>query len=516
MNPMKIFYDAILRNKDTLTIFIEQLLGHNGRLNPNRLFMVERYKDKFKIAKPYTIKRDTRSILIGVEICNSYSPLYELDYFLMSLFLSTVASTLPLDSYSKTFDQKERRLKIENDLTSLKIVDVKNSLDSPKIAIVGMMTDDIEPYRYSKHHLWGLQQFKKRCIDTKKPDYYWNEENAKTFQNLFWMPEDVKNAKFAVENSSFLYEAKMLQSYLSIKKFLNLLDIDISKIPFFFSLTPNYDIRQNGLKNNFLDLLLELHSPKQLKIFKKIIQKAYPPIIKTSCPACGETSKKIITGHIRGENRRRLDLHCVDREIAFKTELAVGGLARKGCGNKWSFELPSSKDALYAELKNGISLYFPVNSLIWLINDISFAPAALVFTDAGFYKAEGKLNILPRKSIGDHKELLTNMISLQDAFLKAAICPEVHSKLKSLDMLVNRAPVLFGHPSPTKLFDPSLSIVSTISGKVVNLHVTDSSIFIAMKHGLTPEKILEHSLYIDYFYPKDIIRSFKPHLAICP
>ncbi|MBS3067911.1 hypothetical protein J4450_04365 [Candidatus Micrarchaeota archaeon] len=512
MGPMKIFYDAVFRNKDALTVFIDQLLGHNGRINPNQLFKVEEYKNRFRIAKSHNITPDTRSILIGIEICNSYSPLYELDYFLMSLFLSTVASALPLDSYSK-LNYIKRKEKIMNDLLSIKKDDISDALENPEIAIIGMMTDDIEPYRYSKHQLWGLQEFKKRCIDIKKPDYYWQEGNAKIFKNLLWMPEDIEHANFAVENSSFLYEAKMLQSYLSIKKFLEFLSIDISKVPFFFSLTPNYDIRENGAKNSFLDLLLELHSQKQLKVFKKIIQKAYPPIIKTACPACGETSKKIITGHIRGKNRRRLELHCLDSQISFKTELAVGGLARKGCGNKWSFELPFSKYDLYDELKNGVSLYFPVNSLMWLINDISFAPAALVFTDAGFYKADGKINILPRKSIGDHKELLTNMISLQDAFLKADLCPEVHSKLKSLDMLVNKAPILFGHQSPTKLFDPSLSIISTISDKVVNLHVTDSSIFVAMKHGLTPEKILEHSLYIDYFYPKDIIRSFKPHLV---
>ena len=514
MKPIKIFYDAIFRNKDSLTVFIEQLLTHNGRLNPSQLFMVEEYRNRFRIAKPHSAKRNMKSILIGVEICNSYSPLYELDYFLISLFLSTVASSLPLDSYAKIAKTKERRLKIENDLALLRPIDIKNSLRSSEVAIIGMMTDDIEPYRYSKHHLWGLQELKKRCIEIKKPDYFWQEKNAKIFQNLLWMPTDIEHAKFAVGGSSFLYEAKMLQSYLSIKKFLDFLDIDISKVPFFFSLTPNYDIRESGAKNPFLDLLLELHSPRQLKTFKRIIQKAYPAIIKTACPSCGETSKKVIIGHIRGENRREVELHCLDREIPFKTELAVGGLVRKGCGSIWSFELPSSKYDLYNELKNGFSLYFPVNSLIWLINDISFAPSALVFTDAGFRKVNNTIQTFQKKSIGDHRELLVNMIALQDSFLSGLLCQETKSKLESANLMVNNAPLLLGHPSPTKLFDPSLSLISTISDRVVNLNITDSSIFAAMKHGLKPEKILEYSLYIDHFPPKEILRFFKPHLYV--
>ena len=374
---------------------------------------------------------------------------------------------------------------------------------SPNVAIVGILTDDIEPYRYRKDQLWGLDKaaMKKRCIDVCIQELHAADRLS---ESELWADRDAMHAYQAIQHARNICEAKIIQSYLSIGKFLEGLGIDIEKIPFFFSLTPNGDIRNLGNENPFLDVLSELHSSREYALLKKLLRWNCPRIIETSCPNCGESSKKIINGAIKGENKRAMRLVCSEKPKRFMNESGVDTIERGGCNHRWDLLLPSSKEELYGLLVGGFSLYFPVNSLSWVINDLSFAPSALLFTDAGFHNVNGKIQVTRGLPIGDHTDLLINMAILQHLFLENKLCPLTSGDLHRKEKLVNQAPLLIGHQHPTQLFDPALKF-QTADGRL--FHITDSSIFAALGHGLTSEMILDRSLNIEAFPTTQIIRD---------
>ena len=328
-------------------------------------------------------------------------------------------------------------------------------------------------------------------------------KNQDGLRGTLWTADDEANCHTAIAHSRNLCEAKMIQSYLAIKKFLHGLDVDIRNLPFVFSLTPNTDVRTLGPENPFLRVMLELHSPEQYLLMRKLLRWNYPRFIEASCPSCGESSKKIINGQIKGQYKRSVRLICSDKEKTFRNELGIDSIKRKGCDNRWDLELPSTAKELHDILTNGFSLYFPVNSLTWVINGISFAPAALLFTDAGFYMKDRSIQRIVDLPIGDHAELLIKMVALQRAFLAGAICPETFDHLKKQGLLVNSEPLLLGHQSPTQLFDPVLYTTNCDNRR---FHITDSSIFAAIGHGLSSEDIVKRSLNITNF-PTDKVMA---------
>jgi len=396
--------DGVRKNRDTVSSFIDITARHNGKLNPSNLFKVMNENGELSVETGKDTSRDIRSVIIGIEPCNSFSPLYELDYFLMGLFLSTVATALPLAEYPRIDDEKARKEKIYRDLSQITETDIELAIRSPKIAMVAILTDDIEPYRYRKDHLWGIDgpAMKKRSIDVCRHDLY--HVDRIPLEGL-WTEDDALHAYEAIQNSRNLCEAKMIQTYLSIGKFLSALGIDIGVIPLFFSVTPNSDIRNLGVRNPFLDILLELHSPEQYFLLRKLLRWNYPRLIGVSCPECGESSKKVINGQIRGDTKRSVRLTCSEKHKDFRNELGVDTLTRRGCGHHWDLQIPPNPKELYELLKEGFGLYFPVNSLFWVINGLSFAPSALLFTDAGFNKKEGKIVLERDLPIGDHADL---------------------------------------------------------------------------------------------------------------
>ncbi len=505
MTSRRIFLDAIRKNHSTLTRFIETAIFHNGKLNPANLFRVIDHPDgTMNISRADGMNPDTRSVVIGIEPCNSYSPLYELDYFLMGMFLSIVATALPLSEYREITDQNQRSKRIEDDLLKLDEADIELAFQSPKVAIVGILTDDIEPYRYRKNQLWKLSEpaMKKRCIDVTADEIGKNAKNYYNLKGILWTEEDEAISRIAIDSGRNLCETKIIQSYLTIKRFLGEMDIDIKKLPFLFSFSPNNDVRTLGSDCPLLDLLLELHSSEQYYRLRKLLNWNYPRFFQVSCPNCGESSKKIINGQIKGPDKRLMRLVCSEKEKRFRNEFDIDIISKKGCNHRWDLQLPPTAEGLYGSLVNGFGLYFPVNSLIWIINGISVAPTALLFTDAGFYmkkKAVGQVRNLP---IGDHPELLIHMVVLQRAFLRGEICPDTCKRLKERDLLVNSEPLLLGHQSPTSLLD---LVLCTMGPDGQKFHITDSSVFAAIKHGSTPEEILAKSLNIVHFPTEKLI-----------
>lgn len=509
MRPTKILVDAIRRNYSTTIRFIETITFHNGKLNPANLFKIrEDQNGVITVTKANEIDPDTRSIVIGIEPCNSYSPLYELDYFLMGLFLTTVATALPLSEYKKIKNTNLRLKRIGNDLLHLNEADIALALKSPKVAIVGILTDDIEPYRYRKNQLWGISKssMKKRCIDVAADEMGVTTDKYSDLRGILWTTDDEENSDTAIKNAKNLCEAKITQSYLTIKKFLRELDINIEKLLFLFSLSPNNDVRTLGPESPFLQFLLEFHSTEQYLLLRKILNWNYPRIIQVSCPRCGESSKKIINGQIKGPDKKLIRLICSEKKKRFKNEFGMDFIEKKGCNNRWDLQLPSTTQGLRDLLVNGFGLYFPVNSLIWIINGISVAPSALLFTDAGFYIKNKSVHQVQNLPIGDHPDLLVHMVTLQKSFLRGDICPQTFNYLKDRNLLVNNEPLLLGHQSPTKLLDP---VIYTLSSNGQKFHITDSSVFAAMKHGLSPEDILARSLNIVYFPTDKLIALNK-------
>jgi len=379
MSSRRIFLDAIRKNQPTLTRFIETVIFHNGKLNPTNLFrVIDHSNGTMTVSRADGIDPDTRSVLIGIEPCNSYSPLYELDYFLMGMFLSIVATALPLSEYKKIRDPDLRSKRIEDDLLKLDEADIERAIKSPKVAIVGILTDDIEPYRYRKNQLWKLSDsaMKKRCIDVAANEIGKSTKNYYNLKGILWTEEDEAISKIAISSGRNLCETKIIQSYLTIKRFLGEMGIDIKKLPFLFSFSPNNDVRTLGPACPLLDLLLEFHTSDQYYRLRKILNWDYRRLIQVSCPSCGESSKKIINGHIKGPDKRLIRLVCSDKEKRFRNEFDTDIITKKGCNHRWDLQLPSTPEALYGSLVKGFGLYFPVNSLVWMINGISVAESA--------------------------------------------------------------------------------------------------------------------------------------------
>jgi len=94
------------------------------------------------------------------------------------------------------------------------------------------------------------------------------------------------------------------------------------------------------------------------------------------------------------------------------------------------------------------------------------------------------------------------MVTLQRAFLRGDICPSTYKRLKERDLLVNSEPLLLGHQSPTSLLD---LVLCTMGPDGHKFHIIDSSVFAAIKHGLSPEEILAKSLNITHFPTEKLI-----------
>lgn len=115
---------GIKKNRNTVCSFIEVAALHDGRINPRNLFRVKNDTLEVELAK--TAKAEMKSLIIGIEPCNSYSPIYELDYFLMAFFLSSVATTLPMPDYAGIQSREERMMRIMADIERIGSVEMLN------------------------------------------------------------------------------------------------------------------------------------------------------------------------------------------------------------------------------------------------------------------------------------------------------------------------------------------------------------------------------------------------------
>ena len=102
---------------------------------------------------------------------------------------------------------------------------------------------------------------------------------------------DCRPDPFRLQSTTYsdtLKEAKAIQYYLTLKRLLAHLDIDITKLPLFFNFVPREEFLRLGPESDILHVLLGLHEPASIKLYAKIIKRAQPWIFTFACP-CGLT-----------------------------------------------------------------------------------------------------------------------------------------------------------------------------------------------------------------------------------
>src|SRR5438105_1034041 len=120
---MEFYKNILLENLDGVTQFISRITNHQGKVNIEKLHVVE-----FDASSPRVRmgrledKKSDFIIATGGEVVNSFSPLYEISYFFNSLFLAGVGTAIlhknVLQQYKK-IAESERCEAIKSDLLLL-------------------------------------------------------------------------------------------------------------------------------------------------------------------------------------------------------------------------------------------------------------------------------------------------------------------------------------------------------------------------------------------------------------
>jgi len=509
---MAIRWDTIAaRNIDGISAFVGNLVNHPGTMNPQHLYRVTKTQCGYSIEHPAPIAPGLvrRSIRIPGEITNSFCTLYEVGYFVNALFLSGVASALPQDTYAGEESQDQLISRIQRDILALGTHEIETHMRTPRIPIVSWLTDDVEPYRFRKEMLWGIsEEASKSIIGTiVSSDMDCNRSNE--LHGLLWSDTDRDIADTAIKSTRNLSEAKMVQYYLAVEKFLALVGIAIDRIPFFFFSSPYHEILDLGCDHAFVQFLADIHSSPSLRTFSSITRQASPVLIKTSCPACGETSKKVLQGRIKGGDRRTVHLKCSTGEKTFRNEHNMGTIERRGCGHAWEFRIPPTGRELYTFLQQTpFSIHIALANLLQLYTDAAISPVAHVICDLNLrMNATGGIEVFtpyPR-GYGSSAELFTSVMGIQLAFLRGLLGEPGGGRKH----IVDRPFMILAHQSPTSLFDPR-DVYEDIRRKTgIVVGPQDSSIWHVLDGGLSPEEVLSKSIALTYYAPVQMLKDVR-------
>lgn len=495
-------------NADGISHFINRLIFHNGTINEQNLYQV-----RTKSGVPYFteakqgLKPTNYSIMIGGEICNSFCPLYEVAYFLQALVLAGVATVFiesgELLSFHAISDNVIRLQEIRKRIEMIDGESLLLGMQCPKVCIISSLDTDIEPYRYMKHQLWRLSPnvFKKRVGEITADDFAQIERDT-TLYKIYWIDADEDIAELALARAKTLPQAKAIQYYLTLDRILAPLSIGLNHVPFYFNFVPKEEIQKLGPNSEFLQALIELHEPRNIKLYGQIVQRRQPWIVGFSCPACGESSKKILSLRIK-ENGNTVRIVCSPRQKQFLNEAGVVH-TRGGCGANFDLTIPKTPRELYTFIVSTSStINFAARELLGVILSTTYQPIAWPVTDIAIRcKEDGEIEPIPHypKGFGDHRALLSSTLTVQRLFLDGALAPKTAYLLRKQGLLTASEIQLLGYSSPSRLVDPTVP-VKNYDG----LYASDTSALKILETGIMSfTEFLERSVDIHYYSLKQL------------
>lgn len=502
------FYKTILKeNLQGVSSFIEDLSFHEGFVHIEKLHIVEMHNGHPSIRKgKKSDKVNEYAIGTGGEVVNSYVTLYELGYFFICLFLAGVATAAIKKGFIETYKKTKKEAlpkRIMSDLLHLTEKDILEGMKKPEIGIIGSLDTDITPLRYNKHQLWRLRQsaLGKRVTGIVAQDYGVLPEPP--LNKDYWTIQDQEIANLAMQSATTLPMAKIIQYYVVLQIFFRELGIDIQQVKIWFNFVPKEEIAANGPKNSFLKALIGLHTTKERINYRKITGIDNPWIITKACTKCGQGDKRILSSKLMKDGIT-VHAYCKPHKSTFKNE-RNDIVTAKGCGNKFSFTIPTSPRVLYKFLiREDIAIHFAARELLAILKDSIDTPIGLVLTDMGIIKGEnGQLMKDPYhiQGYGDHLEMITSALTLAYLFIQERIAKKVAGQLKKEKLLMPRPLMLFGYDRPTQLVDPDITALNK-AGKVV--HVADTSALKVFMHGQSAKTLFKKALHIHSFSVEEL------------
>ena len=510
------YYKAILaKNIDGVVPFIVKMVSHSGSVNIKKLHVVA-----FKGERPLvrrgreSDKKTNYSLLTGGDIVNSFSPLYEIEYLFISLFLAGVGTAVINKKWLQKYKKLNKKVllrEIMSDLETLTEEEIFSGLRHPVIGIISRMDTDLVPMRYFKHQLWRLDPsvLTKRVADITLENY--GNIPPPLLNPKYWTAKDQEIADIALQYGASLKEVKAIQYYLTVRFFLNELGIDIKNLPIFFNFSPKEAIVANGASNSFLKILLGLHTHESRIKYRKIIGIDSPWIISKACQQCKQGDKRILSSKLMSDGKT-VKVHCKPHEFAFRNEHGDSKVI-KGCGYKFTFTIPDTTHQLYAMLKSeDVSVHFAARELMTILRDSPATPIGLVATDLGIIRdVNGKLtrDVTIRKGYGDNLDMFISALYLQQQFIAGNIVGEVSAELKWKKLLMPQQVGFYAYDMQSQLLDTEVTTLNKL-GKVVG--VSDTSALKAIEKGLSVKEMFEKAVRIYSFTLEELLAlKTDPH-----
>ena len=502
-----LFTKLIRSNIDGLAAFVEQLLAFDGKVNFRYLHRVRESGGGIEVAMCSDAdKNNDYAIVIGGEVPNSFSPLYEAAYFLEALFLSAFG-TLYLGKYGASRGSGEE---VRRNISAITGEEMLEAAKAPSINIISSLDTDIEPYRYVKHQLWRLGEsaFKKRCSDVTSAEFG-EEPVDESLRGTYWVERDREIAETAMKYAKKLPEAKAIQYYLVIKELLSGLGVDAANVPLYFNFVPKEEVLMLGPDNEFLQSVAALHDPKFRKVLSRITRTSHPWIVSMSCPNCGESSKKVIRATLSAD-AKNVHLFCSGRAHEFRNELGTKVVAR-GCGHSWSMAAPTTSMELYELFREkSPTINFAVRYLLAVIKTTVDCPVCWPVTELGIERKGDGYTMMrdSPKGYGDHLNLLTSLLAVQHLFVRGMIASEFAGSLIKRGVVTSREMQILSWAGEAKLSDPDV-----VCGDDRSLHVTDTSVLKALANGLSCRELFERSINLNALGVEQLLEVQKRSLA---
>lgn len=513
---MKIpFKQLATKHADSLAAFVAKMVDHPGVINSQYVYQVIEKDNQISLAHPERINGEyiNGGIRIPGEITNSFCTLYEIGYFANALFLNAVVSALPVEKYKSLSDLNQRKEKIKEGIQALSDDQIEHSFHHPKIPMTSWLTDDVETYRFRKEVLWGVKKEMSKKIIGQITKEDMGQDISDEFYNILWIDRDREITNTAIKLSSNMCEAKMIQYHIALKEFFAMVGVDTTSMPFYFFSSPHHEVLDLGADHPFLDFLIEMHTPESLKAFSKITKQQNPVLIKMPCPNCGQSSKKVLQGRVKGKDKRTVHLVCATGEKSFKNEHGLGTAIVKGCGHVWEFQIPNTKHELYEFFKrNGVDLHITLTNSLQLFRNTAISPVAHLIGDLNiYYDDQGTIKVFSPYpgGYGSSAELFTSVMAIQLAMFKGLLAPQFMTRAKQENILVDSPFMIIAHQSPTRLFDPSEIYENIKRDFNIEAGPQDSSIWKALENGMQPEDIIVRAIDTTYYPAEKMVKDIR-------
>ena len=384
------FDQQIQENIFSLSKFVYYLCIHTGHFNSEFLYKVkDSGPGNLEVITPFKGEGvNSYSIMMGGEIANSFTTLYEGEYFLKALFLSGLASVLIRNGFIAKY--KELLAKevdnlddiIQNDLRGLDSDLILDNMKTPLVAIVSSLDNDIVPIRYNKHKYWGVDESKElvRCSEIGPSDYQINIDTELENYLLTKMDKDILIEISGYDDIS-LEKAKIIQLYRSFQKLTEKLGINIKNIPLYFSLSPINTFSKLDSSNSFFEVLRALYTLDNRNLQRKLSRRHEPWIISWKCSKCGNSSKSVLYSKLLGDGKTKIK--CRSKKVDFVNESGES-ITKSGCGHEVNIQIPKDKEGIRNFLiEKKATCNFTVKFLSNVLKDYYINPICLVAGDIG-------------------------------------------------------------------------------------------------------------------------------------